>query len=598
MDPKGTDETEGGWFLVREAECEDEDEEDDIEELFDKSSESPVSDLVDDAPIEQGNSLALFNQLEAEESERRQQLLKRKYLSPKAVDLSPKLQSMTISPVRQAVKKRLFTPNDSGVALDDSLQNEATNTAEEIQVQVEEGAEEPATAGTGEKAQQMVNDLMRCRNRHATMLARFKEAYDCSFTDLTRTFKSDKTCVADWVLAVFGVWERVYESARITLQKHCEYMQFCHVILNAGSVALMLLRFNTQKSRETVIKLMKSLLSVEDFQILCEPPKLRSVPAALFWFKSAMSNTVFVHGPTPDWIRKQTLVTYQMEVEQSFDLSKMVQWAYDHNIFDESMIAYEYAQIAERDENAAAWLASNSQAKFVRDCAIMVKHYKKAELRKMTMSEFIDRRLADVEDDGDWRQIVAFLRFQNVDFFRFRGALKHFLKGTPKRNCLAFCGPSNTGKSLFCMSLLRLLDGKVLSYANSKSHFWLQPLGECKIALLDDATYPTWIYIDTYLRNALDGNPICLDAKHRAPFQINCPPLLITTNVNIMTDDTFKYLQSRVQVFYFNLDMPLDPDGNPSYSFSDANWKCFFKRYWGHLELEVPEEEANDGETS
>ena len=97
-DPKGSTSKEGleDWCIV-EAECSD--VENDLEELFDRDTDSDISELLDDNDLEQGNSRELFHQQESKESEEQLQKLKRKYLSPKAVaQLSPRLESITLSP--------------------------------------------------------------------------------------------------------------------------------------------------------------------------------------------------------------------------------------------------------------------------------------------------------------------------------------------------------------------------------------------------------------------------------------------------------------------------------------------------------------------
>lgn len=175
--------------------------------------------------------------------------------------------------------------------------------------------------------------------------------------------------------------------------------------------------------------------------------------------------------------------------------------------------------------------------------------------------------------------------------------MRYWLKGIPKKNCIAICGPPNTGKSMFCMSLIKFLKGRVLSFANSKSHFWMQPLAEAKLVLLDDATRATWDYVDTYLRNALDGNPLSIDCKYRAPMQIKCPPILITTNEDIKTNDRWRYLHSRVTMFYFNNPLQLDGNGDPQYCFTNSHWKSFFERLQRPLDLSEDEAEQEDGES-
>ncbi|ALP46953.1 E1 protein [Pudu puda papillomavirus 1] len=594
MAEKGTD---GDWFIVREADCSDLDSEEQG-----PSAESEISDLFDDSDLCQGNSLQLFHQQEGEQQERQLQLLKRKFLrSPKEKvesDLSPRLDAITISPEKQTAKRRLFEQqHDSG--LDLTVQYEAPSISEtQEQVATAAGSLDSPPAGRREEEVTLLaTEILKSSNRRATQLCKFKETVGVSFTELTRSFQNDKTCGGHWVVAVFDVSEQLYESLKTLLQTYCTYFNMCRRVIETGSVSLMLLSFKANKCRETVIKLLKSLLQVEDYQLLAEPPRLRSTVAALFWFKSAFSPATSVYGEAPEWMKKQTLIGHQTAEELTFDFSDMVQWAWDNGHTEEAIIAFEYAKYAEENNNAMAWLNSNNQAKYVKDCATMVKYYRTAEMRQMTMSAWIAKRCRMCREDGDWKPICKFLKFQNVEIPMFMQSLKWFLKGIPKKNCLVFYGPPNTGKSMFTLSLMRFLGGKVLSFANHASHFWLQPLNMTKIALIDDATNSCWDYIDVYLRNALDGNEVCIDVKHRAPVQIKCPPLLITTNVNIRLNDKWRFLYSRINQYEFPNEFPFNEDGTPVYALTDTNWKSFFKRLWTQLELSDQEEEGEDGDT-
>ena len=147
------------------------------------------------------------------------------------------------------------------------------------------------------------------------------------------------------------------------------------------------------------------------------------------------------------------------------------------------------------------------------------------------------------------------------------------------------------------MSLIKVLKGRVLSFVNSKSQFWLQPLGESKIALLDDVTDPCWVYIDTYLRNGLDGHFVSLDCKYKAPVQIKFPPLLLTSNINVHGETNYRYLHSRIKGFEFPHPFPMKPDNTPQFQLTDQSWKSFFERLWTQLDLSDQEEEGQHGES-
>lgn len=584
---KGTNDAKEGcsdWFIL-EADCSD--IENDFEILFNRDTDSDVSNLIDDdGDLEQGNSRELFQQQESEDSEEQLQKLKRKYLSPKAVaQLSPRLESIRISP-QQKSKRRLFVEQDSGFEL--TLTNEAEdNSSEKVEVPTNDSLS-PAQTGN-----MHFKELLRCNNIRATLLAKFKLAFEVGFHDLTRQFKSHKTCCNDWVVTVYGVNDDLFESAKQLLQQHCGYVW----ALRSSAMSLFLLCFNAGKNRCTVMKLLTSILCVREEQMLAEPPKLRSAVAALFWYQGSSINGAYSHGSFPSWIIQQTMIGHQTADATTFDLSKMVQWAFDNHYLDEGDIAYNYARLAPEDLNAVAWLAHNSQARFVRECAAMVRFYKRGQMRDMSISEWIHCRINEVEGVGHWSSIVKFLRYQEVNFIMFLAALKKFLHSVPKHNCILIYGPPNTGKSAFSMSLIRVLQGKVISFVNSRSQFWLQPLSEAKIALLDDATDPCWIYIDQFLRNGLDGHPVSLDCKHKAPIQMKFPPLLITSNICIHEEVQYKYLHSRVTAFKFPNKFPLKNDNTPQFELTDQSWKSFFERLWTQLDLSDQEDEGENGDT-
>ena len=267
----------------------------------------------------------------------------------------------------------------------------------------------------------------------------------------------------------------------------------------------------------------------------------------------------------------------------------MVQWAYDNDYNDEPSIAYYYALHAEQDTNAAAFLQSNQQVKYVKDCLQMVKMYKRQELKNMTMSEWIFKCCGNVKEGDDWKVITQFLKFQNINILSFLIALKLFFKGIPKKTCIVIYGPPDTGKSWFCFKLIKFLQGKVVSFMNRSSHFWLMPLVEGKVGFLDDATHCCWTFLDSNMRNAFDGNYVSVDVKHKALQQIKLPPMFITTNVDVPKEPSLMYLYSRLTCFEFGNKMPLDDVGNPIYNITNDSWAMFFRKFARHLELSEDE---------
>lgn len=95
------------------------------------------------------------------------------------------------------------------------------------------------------------------------------------------------------------------------------------------------------------------------------------------------------------------------------------------------------------------------------------------------------------------------------------------------------------------------------------------------------------------MRNALDGNPMCLDSKHKAPTQLKLPRMLITTNINVLKETTLLYLHSRVLCLEFSNKMPFNTDGSPLFPITDATWKCFFRKFGEQLDLTASEDEGN-----
>ena len=582
---KGTDNfnvSGNSWLLNDEAECFD--SIDTYEELFDRSPEcSNISNLIDDDVDEtdQGNSLALFNRQVNEECNRAIAELKRKYKKsssePTVAALSPRLEAIRISPDRtnSSSKRRLFE-EDSGI-----IEDETTN----ISVQVE--AEHSHNGGKRLSVEAACKEIFLSSNKRAKLLSKFEDFYGVPYSEITRTFKSDKSTSENWVVSAFAAATEVIEGSKVLLQQHCDFIQ-C-ICFNFS--VLYLLQFKHAKNRETVLKLFCSLLNVQEFQLICDPPKSRSVAAALYFYKQGITPNVFKYGQLPTWVAKLTQLNHQLASQaESFELSKMVQWAYDNNVTEESALAYNYALLADEDSNAAAFLKSNNQVKFVRDCSSMVKLYLRQEMKNMTMAEWVFKCCRECEKDGNWKEIADLLKFQNVNIISFLTAMRFMFKGVPKKNCILIFGPPDTGKSYFCYSLVSFLRGKVVSFMNKCSNFWLQPMLECKVGFLDDATHPCWTFIDVNMRNALDGNCICIDAKHRAPQQCKLPPFFITSNIDLHKDDSLKYLHSRITSFEFPNKLPLDNEGNPIYKLTDATWKSFFLKLSKQLDLQEDDE--------
>ncbi|WBF83422.1 MAG: E1 protein [Alphapapillomavirus 6] len=618
--PEGTEDEGGcrGWFHVeaivkkRTGDVISEDETDE------ESTESDLDGFIDNSNIistqaERETAQQLLHAQNTHADIQTLQKLKRKYLGSPLGDIS---NQQTVC--REAVKRRLIDTEVPDSGYGNTLETvEATQQVQEQYVREASGGKEQnggsqhsvcsrdGSIGSGSDMDvdrqdivplQQIQDILKCSNVQAKLYCKFKDIFGIPFSELVRTFKSDSTCCHDWICAIFGVNETLAEALKTIIKTQCMYYHMQCLTCTWGVVILLLIRYTCGKNRKTIVKSLASILNVPTEQMLVQPPKIRSPAVALYFYKTSISNISDVYGSTPEWIERQTQLQHSFE-DCQFELSKMVQWAFDNDVTDDSQIAFHYAQLADVDSNAQAFLKSNMQAKYVKDCGIMCRHYKRAQQQQMNMKQWIKHVCSKVDDGGDWKPIVQFLRYQGVEFISFLSYFKLFLQGTPKHNCLVIYGPPNTGKSCFAMSLINFFHGSVISYVNSHSHFWLQPLDNTKLGMLDDATEACWRYIDEYLRNLLDGNPVSLDRKHKQLVQIKCPPVLITTNINPMQDAKLRYLHSRIHVLQFLNPFPIDVNGNPVYQLNNANWKCFFERTWSRLDLDNDEDKENDGDS-
>lgn len=588
-DAKGTENNalfgESSEWFITEADC---DNMESLEDLFDNSTgeESILSQLIDDEPVEQGNSLALFNEQYSDDCESAVTALKRKLLSSPeqavTAQLSPKLAAISISPKRKS-KRRLF---DSGIQEDETADIPEKVVLDSIDTECLEKDTVEDNVDVGAR------DILNTSNHKACLLAKFKEVHGVSFCDLTRPFKSDKTCSTDWVVSVYRAMDNAIEGSKEILKQYCDYVLTC----NIGNAVLYVLQFIAMKNRITVLRLISKMLNISEKLIMCEPPRTRSVPVAMYFYKRTLSNVCTTYGQLPDWIASLTLVNHQMaSAAECFDFSEMVQWAYDNQLNSEPEIAYGYARIAKENKNAAAFLKSSSQVKYVKDCLIMVRYYRRFEMNEMTMNQWIVKCCEECTEEGNWKVIVEFLKYQDITLISFLTTLKTLLKRIPKKNCLLIYGDPDTGKSYFASSLINFLRGKVLSFMNRNSQFWLQPILDAKIAYIDDVTYQAWQFMDVNMRNALDGNPVSIDAKHKAPTQVRLPPLIVTSNWDVKSDMSLKYLHSRIMCYKFPNPMPFDDDGNLIFNITHGTWNSFFRKLAVHLELKEDFEHGAEG---
>lgn len=564
-------------FLLLEAECSDHGSDAEASE-----AENVEVDFISTETVEQGNSLEVFQALSNLDSAQQTAKLKRRLVS---VSETPETHRGALSPLDTnciPLKRQLFAPLASS-----SRSNEAVCASPRMQVDKENLG--------GATCQ--IHSLLHSSNLIASLLARFKNVVGIGWREVTREFKSNKSTTSSWVVACFDVLEHLYESSCELLKNYCDYLLCRRYVHERYNVCMYLCDFNVAKCKTTVFALFKTLVGVEEKLILAEPPKIRSPVCAMYWFKSSLTQGSFKHGTPPEWLAQQTILGHKAASQPSkFDLAEMIQWAYDNNYLEASEIAYNYAMEANNDPNAAAWLASTSQAKYVKDVQAMVSYYKRAELCRMSMSEYLWTQCQKVTENGSWLPIMNLLQFQGIEPILFVTAMKDWLRGTPKKNTIFIIGVPNTGKSMLTNSLISFMNGSRLSYAMSRSTFWMQPLATCKAALIDDATAGCLNFFDSHLRNLLDGYNICIDRKFKNPVEIKAPPLLVTTNIDITKDPRYFYLRSRAVCFHFENVLPLDENGNPVFHITHANWANFFTRLWARLGLEEQENSQHDGD--
>ncbi|UJQ88227.1 E1 protein [Eumops bonariensis papillomavirus type 1] len=576
----------GCSFILDEAECSDDSDDepdDDLDALM-------AEDFVDNAFVAQGDSLSLFNAQTVEEHEIELQSLKRKFIgSPLQVqqdvkELSPRLANVSLEESRgKRARKQLFL-SDSGIDSADVTAEPSTLDTDATQIE-----STPLPPNQPRFSDKDLDAIFKNKNRQYHMLTRFKQTFGVNFNDITRPFKNSRTTSGLWVVAMFyQALDSEITTMEVLLQSQCSYFY----LENTDGIILLFAEFHVQKSRITIINFFNQHFYYNENRIMADPPKVRNVPAALFFFQRFVGTNS--HGQIPDFITQQVSIQGQT---QQFDFSRMVQWALDHDYIDEPQIALEYAMLAETDDNARAFLKLTSQPKIVKDCGTMVRMYKTALMNRMSMSQYIRSR-CDLYGEPEpelWRRIVHFVRYQGQDFLPFMQTMLNFLHHKPKKCTMVFCGPPDTGKTYFASSLNSFLGGSVLSFCNFNTHFWLSPMRNARVCFIDDATPQFWRYADTYLRTALDGHMISVDAKHKNAVQLRAPPLIITTNENIKEQDEFKYLQTRCSYLYFNKQFPVKGDGSPLYPIDGATWTSFFNRFWRHLNLTDPDDES-DGE--
>lgn len=564
-------------FILSEAECSDggDDEED--------TEDSVAEDFVDDASVYKSDQLGKYHAQTVEEHENDIACLKRKFIeSPlqrEVEKLSPRMAGVSLQSGRGKKARKSLFHDDSGI---------------ESSMETSQRMSTPIAATVPQSSEVDLEQLFQSRNRHVHMFSRFKQLYGVGFTDITRVFKSDKTTSQYWVVAAYYLaLDSEIAAMEVLLKPQCSF----YYIDNNSGIIFFFLDYLVQKSRQTVFNWFTSNFHYNENRLLANPPRTRDLPAALFYYHKFMGSGGVQHGTIPTAILSQCSVTEQQN--ETFELSQMVQWALDNGLQDEHELALEYAIMAETDSNARAFLKQNNQPMIVKNCSTMVKHYKTALIAKMTTSQYLNKCCTDQGDaDADkWREIIHFLRYQGTEFLPFMNKMHNFIHHKPKKSTLVFCGPSDTGKSFFAGSLNRFLNGNVLSFISNVSHFWLSPLRGARCCLIDDATHTFWRYADQNLRALLDGNEISIDSKHRNPIQTKAPPLLITTNEDIMRQDEYKYLQTRTMFIYFNKPFPLKSDGNPLYTINGQTWNSFFRKFWHHLNLRDPDEES-DGETA
>nr|ACR78086.1 truncated E1 [Deltapapillomavirus 4] len=174
----------GCSYLLTEAECESDKENEEPGAGVELSVEpdrydSQDEDFVDNASVFQGNHLEVFQALEKKAGEEQILNLKRRVLGSSQNSSGSEASETPVKRRKSGAKRRLFA------------ENEANRVLTPLQVQGEgEGRQE---LNEEQAISHLHLQLVKSKNATVFKLGLFKSLFLCSFHDITRLFKNDKT---------------------------------------------------------------------------------------------------------------------------------------------------------------------------------------------------------------------------------------------------------------------------------------------------------------------------------------------------------------------------------------------------------------------
>ncbi|QXT57758.1 E1 [Rhinella marina papillomavirus 1] len=411
----------------------------------------------------------------------------------------------------------------------------------------------------------------------------FKYMFDVDFSNLSRNLKSDKTQINSWNCFISDSAPFQKSLAFIThlTALKANIRTFCSNYENFYFITFEL-PYQT-KSRAGVYKLLRNV-GLETF--IVEAPNVRSTSAALniksFSTKQSPNEIQWIHSILMD------------PESQKFDLSVMVQWAMSNRYLNQPEITYQYCQLAgQGDPNAKLWLASTSQVKWAKDCTTQVNMLLKGQLMSSTSREILEENITKElnENEGNWKSFQCWIKMQKINTLDFLQSLKDILDGTSKKSVICLSGPQDCGKTTLAKYLIKLLEGKFISFYPNPSNFWLQQSTGLKLICIDDVGESFFCYANKHLRSALNGTQIVIDCKFQAPSLIRLPPTILTTNLGFNMAEyrnKYPYLHNRIKTFSCNETLLESQHILSQLSlFSLADLCSWLQRYQDELGLEI-----------
>lgn len=539
---------------------------DELNELFDKSdTESIISNLIDDTPIEEAETLnyqALLNQQFLVDDE----LILQQYTTPIKSTLktvTSSLEKLDITPEKVVKKRRIDFDTDSNTPTrvgSNAETPERVNTptliqrqrptltvAADIHTEESDISELPdlprQTIDTAslEFLDEELEDSLALKANNL-LFYKFKADTKVRFHDLVKSMKNEKTQQKNWIVYFFlGAKDSEVLTAVKTLLQQ-DSTNVAYGLYGSGSHLFCLEYIDQQRSVAGIKRILKTA----------------GVVTALIGVPLIKKSVVI------DWLRTETLPLKNVlsfikqiplldgEKKPPFKFDELVQFTALYKIKSLPELIYRYRLHAKDDINAQQWMECTCALKYAKDALQMVALNEQGELNQLTQTQYINQVLLENEC-GNHMNVSKFLLYQEILDAQFLNALRNWLHHRIKKCTLVFCGTPDSGKTMLGLALNKAVRGNITTWHSNSSNFWLQPLANSRFAMIDDATLQFWTYADTQLRTALDGNEVAIDCKYMPPVVTRFPSLVISTNYDIHEHKSqYEYLFNRCVMFRFH----------------------------------------------